>query len=136
MIWDIIEQKLTAAGIASEEDGTLFIDEMPADVRVGVMLKSPLTGVRVDECLPGYYKPRLQVIVRHTDPVEGAEKAKAVVAALTAAGVEHYPATTERGAVQINRFYPDALPIRYPRLDGDTIEWSCNFNTSFSIQLQ
>jgi hypothetical protein len=136
MIWDIIEQKLAAAEIASEAEGTLFLDEMPADVRVGVLLKSPLTGIRFDPHMPGYHKPRLQVIVRHTDPVEGAAMAAAVMRALIIPGVENYPATVERGAVQLNLFYPDALPIRYPRLDGDTIEWSCNFNTSFSIQPQ
>lgn len=134
MIWNILQQKIETAGVASEADENLYLNEMPGDVSVGVMMKSPLSGIRIDPHIPGYYKPILQFVVRHSDPVEGEKMAARLQDALTIETVENYSATTERGAVQINVFYPRELPIRYPRLDGGSIEWSLNFVTSFSIQ--
>lgn len=133
MIWDILREKIVTAGLAVAGQ-TLFLDEMASDVSIGVMLKSPLSGIDVDHNLPNYYKPNLQVIVRHNDPVDGDRLANQVLAALTVETPEHYAANAERGAVQINMFVPRKLPIRYPRLTGGGIEWSLQFITSFSIQ--
>lgn len=135
MIWDIIQKKIENAGIASEADGNLFLDEMPGDVTIAVMMKSPLSGIRIDGYIPGYYTPTLQLIVRHTDPVEGLKIANRVIEVLKVETPELHVATADRGEVQINRFYPRELPIRYPRLDGGTIEWSINFLTSFTLPL-
>lgn len=133
MIWDIIIDKLVAADLATP--GTnLFINEMAPDVSVGIMLKSPLQGIDVDHYLPNYYTPNLQAIIRHTDPVDGDILANRVIAALRVEQPEHYPPTTERGKAKINLFLPRHLPIRFPRLDGKTIEWSVNFQTSFTFE--
>lgn len=134
MIWDILEKKLADAGIASEAAGNYYFNEMPGDVKVGVMLRSPLSGIKFDPHLPGYYTPVLQVIVRHVDPVEGEKMAYDVVNALRIVGTETYPATEARGSVHLKAFFPRELPIRYPRQEGGTIEWSINFRTAFSVQ--
>lgn len=133
MIWDILQTKLEAAGLVSEAQGSFFVEEMPADVRIGVMLRAPLSGILIDPHLPGYYRTKLQVIVRHIDPVEGARLADAVQKTLEVQAVEKHEATPERGEVQINLFQPIALPIRYPRLEGGTIEWSLNYEASFTL---
>lgn len=132
MIWDILEKKITDAGIAVSGT-TMFRQFMPATIRIGVMLKMPLTGVAIDPYLPGYYKPLLQVIVRHTDAQEGEAMAQAVMEALTINKAEFYDANDEHGAVQIMKFYPRELPIRFPRLDGNELEWSLNFETAFTM---
>lgn len=132
MIWDIIQGKIENAGLAVTGQ-SLFLDEMPSDVKVGVMMKSPLAGVKVDPHLPGYYTPALQIIVRHNNPVAGNELANQLMKLLTVEKPETHEATPERGRAQINLFFPLSLPIRYPRLTGDTIEWSLNFRTSFTM---
>lgn len=132
MIWDIIEAKLSAANLATP-GVNLFRQTLPAALNNGIMLRAPLEGIHVDMYLPGYYKPQLQVIVRHTDPVAGGLLAKKIQKALTTTNVERYPPTADRGQVQISLFYPRTLPIEYPLLDGKTREWSLNFNTAFTL---
>lgn len=135
MIWDILRDKIVDAGIAVTGE-TLFLSEFPPDVKIGVMMREPLDGVKVDPHLPCYHKPNLQMIVRHINPVAGAAMAMAVSDVLTINQVENYPATAERGKVQLNVFYPRTLPIRFPRLESDLIEWSINFTTSFTLASQ
>ncbi|WP_062120534.1 minor capsid protein [Aureimonas sp. AU40] len=132
MIFDILRDKLVAAelGIPGK---TLFLNAMPGDVAIGIMLKSPIQGIRIDHELPGYYDPSLQVIVRHGDPVKGAALADQVQRCLTVDKRERHDATAERGAVQINQFLPAHTPIQFPRMNGGGIEWSLNFRTSFAI---
>lgn len=130
MIWDIISKKIEDAGLATTGEN-LFLDEMLSQVVVGIMIKSPLAGIRLDHHLPGYYTPDIQLIVRHNDAIEGARMAATLMKTLTVHSPEKYEATSDRGAAQVNLFLPKTLPIRYPRLTGDLIEWSCNFQTSF-----
>ncbi|RWB95534.1 MAG: hypothetical protein EOQ56_27680 [Mesorhizobium sp.] len=132
MIWDILLTKITDAGLAVENEN-LFLNTIPAEVNLAVMLKAPLTGVVIDPYLPGYYKPSIQAIVRHTDPVEGEAMASQLSRTLTIAGPEFYPANGSRGAVKLSLFYPRTLPIMYPRQDGNSFEWSINFNTAFAV---
>ncbi|MBA8881727.1 minor capsid protein [Phyllobacterium myrsinacearum] len=133
MIWDILIAKIEAAGLAAAGND-MFINDFPAEVDTGVMLKSPLAGIAIDPNLPGYYTPNLQIIVRHKDPVEGEKLAAKLNHILYVEAPERYEQTAERGAVQINIFRARSLPIRYPRQEGGSIEWSLNYSTSFTIQ--
>jgi hypothetical protein len=134
VIADILEKKLEAAGLGLVAGDNLFRNTMPGDVKVGVMTREPLAGMPINPFIEGWYKPRMQVIVRHTDPVEGRALANQVIKALLVEGREKHEATEEHGACHIDLFYPDQEPIQYPRLDGNTIEWSLNFNTAFGIK--
>lgn len=133
MIWDILEKKISDAGLAVVGE-TLFRFTMSPEYSIGVMLKQPLIGVANDPYMPGWHRPVLQVVVRHNDPVEGEALALAVQQTLRVDGPEQHPATSTRGAVQISLFFPREYPIQFPRQDGRTIEWSLNFVTAFSIQ--
>ena len=136
MIWDILEKKLIDAplSVAAVYGKTLFRHTMPASISIGMMLKNPLTGIEVDPYLPGFYKPTLQLIVRHTDPEQGDILADEVVKALEIDEFEDYPQFERRGRTRIHVFYPKMLPIQFPRLDGNGYEWSLNFTTAFAIQ--
>jgi hypothetical protein len=133
MIWDIIRKKLDDAGLA-QSGVDMFEETMPGEVVRGVMLRSPLTGIVIDPYIPGFHKPSMQVIIRHTDPVVGRKLALDIVDALTVKAIEDYPATAERLAVRLSVFYPKTLPIQYPRLEGNAIEWSINFTTAFGFR--
>ena len=136
MIWDILEKKLIDAPLVvpAVVGQTIFRHTMPATAAKGVMFKNPLTGIPVDPYLPGFYKPRLQAIVRHTDPEIGEQLSEEVVKALQVDVPEDFDATDKRGRVRIHVFYPSTLPIQFPRLDGNGFEWSLNFTTAFAIQ--
>lgn len=132
MIQSILEDKIEAAGIATP-GVDLFRSFMPSDITTGVMTRIPLSGISVDHYIPGWHKTDIQVIVRHTDPVDGAVLARSVTKALEMQGEERYPANEERGDLKLTLFVPETLPIEFPRLDGGGLEWSQTFKTVFSF---
>lgn len=132
MIFDILEGKLITAGFTSGVD--LFRNYMPADKSVGVMSRVPLQGIPIDPYIPNYYKGEIQIIVRHKSPTEGAQMTRLIQNTLTVGGgCERYPATQERGEVTLDLFIPLTLPISFPRLDGNGLEWSQYFKCVFGM---
>lgn len=133
MIYDILEKKLADSGLVVP-GMSLFRNSMEADVTVGVMIRTPLTGINIDPFIEGWHKAELQVITRHTDPVEGSKLANAVCKALIVESPEFYPASDERGPAHVNVFYPLTLPIQYPRLEGNGLEFSQHFKAVFGFK--
>lgn len=133
MIWDIVRKKLEDAGIG-QSGVDMFEESFPATVNKGIMLRSPLTGIVIDPHIPGFHKPLMQVILRDTDIAAGKVKAKQILDVLTVTEIKDYPATADRMAVRLSVFYPKTLPIQYPRLDGNSVEWSMNFITAFGFR--
>lgn len=132
MIYDILENKIAEAGLGVA-GVSLFRQFMPASVNVGVMTRVPLEGLKIDPNMPCYFNGRMQVIVRHTDPVDGAALARDVSKALEVMYPEDHIANLERGPATVSIFFPETLPIQFPRLESDGIEWSIHFKTSFSF---
>jgi hypothetical protein len=132
MIWDIIGQKINTAGLGTFGED-MFVQAMPEDVNQGVAMFAPLDGIRMDPHLPSFYKPTIKIIVRDSKIERGAAKAKQIMDLLTVTGEEVYEANGERGKAVLKVFYPQALPIQFPRLDGNAIEWSINFQTAFHM---
>lgn len=132
MIFDILANKLITAGLVVPGE-SLFYDTMPADCQVGVMLRLPLTGVPIDPFIEGWHKADVQIITRHTDPVEGDALANKVCGTLLVEGPEFYDATAERGPIHVSVFYPQTYPIRFPRLEGNGLEFSQHFKAAFGV---
>lgn len=132
MIIDVLIEKLTKSGLVVPGE-SLFREMMPAEVSVGVMIRSPLTGIKIDPYIADWYKAKMQVITRHTDPLKGQALANDICAALTVQQPELYEATEGRNAVKVIRFYPETLPIQFPRLKGNGIEFSQQFQTVFAV---
>lgn len=132
MIHDILEAKLIEAGWKPGVD--LFRNFMPADCTIGVMTKVPLQGLPMDPNIPDFYKGRIQVIVRHKEPDTGAKYAWQVQKLLKVERRERHGATAERGEVHLDLFFPETLPITFPRLDGNGYEWSQHFKTAFGMK--
>lgn len=131
MIFDVLTNKLVAAGLGVP-GRSIFHNAMGAEVNVGVMLRTPLQGVPVDENIEGRHKADIQVIVRHTDPVEGNALANQVTRALLIEASEVHVIDGKR--IQISLFYPKTLPIQFPRLDGNGLEFSINFKAVFVMK--
>lgn len=131
MIYDVLEKKLFDANIGLSESN-VFREYMPADIKSGVLIRSPLSGIKIDPNIPGWYKPRLQMIVRHHDIEAGINLAGQVVKAVRVEKSEIHE-QTENGRVRVAIFTPEHLPIQFPRSDGNGIEWSINFTTAFAF---
>jgi hypothetical protein len=128
---EVIARRLHDAGLAIEGQ-TLFLYAMPSDVKKGVLVKLPLQGIHNDFELPGFFNAQVQVIVRAQNHAEGSALAQAVIDALQIyrRTVLFDPGTTTE-AMTVNWFRPITLPIRYPRSDGNGLEWSINFETCY-----
>ncbi|MDE4297088.1 minor capsid protein [Phaeobacter gallaeciensis] len=132
MIFDILEQKIVDAGLGVAGE-SLFRQFMPAETLIGIYSREPLDGIPFDPYMPGRYRGRIQIITRHTDPVLGKKLAQDVQKVLTVWSPEDYEPNAERGAASISLFIPETLPIQFPRLEGDGIEWSQHFKTVFVV---
>ena len=133
MIHDILEQKLQAHGFIP--GSTLFRNYMPATTSIGVMTRVPLQGLPINENIPDYYKGQMQVVVRHKDPDAGAHMADQVQRILTQITArEVYPATADRGEVHLDVFFPETVPISFPRMSGNGYEWSQHFRCAFGVK--
>ncbi|MFA9261788.1 MAG: minor capsid protein [Undibacterium sp.] len=131
MIWDILVKKIEDAGLGIAGE-SIFVGNMPAGLKSGVMIKFPLSGIDIDYYIPGYFIPDIQIIVRNSDPYLGEKIANDVMKAVSMQN-QSFPATFDRRAVHVNMLIPSKLPIRFPALEGNSIEFSLNFISSFSV---
>lgn len=128
MIFDVLIKKMVDAGLG-EPGKSLFVQAMGAEVMVGTVFKTPLTGIAVDHYIEGRFISTLQAIVRHTDPVLGMELANKVIAALRVQGPEVHELPS--GRTHISLFEPLTMPIQFPRLEGNGLEFSIQFRSVF-----
>lgn len=130
MIFDILEAKIASAGLGILGQ-SVFRSFMPDDCTQGVMFRVPLTGITVDPFIEGWVNSRLQMIVRHTDPVLGRIYCDELTRILVVERPENHPQNSERNEVTLSIFYPETEPIQFPRLDGNGIEWSQHFRMAY-----
>ena len=128
IIEDVLISKLTKSGLVVPGT-TLFNAMMPAEVSIGVMIKPPLTGIKIDPYIKDWHKTRMQIITRHIDPVEGEILANKICNEL----IVEKPELHKTHNCKIVRFYPEALPVQFPRLKGNGIEFSQHFQTVFAV---
>jgi hypothetical protein len=133
VIFDILEQKLTRSLLLVPGE-SLFRSYMPPEVTFGAMTRVPLSGIKIDHEIENWYKGEMQIVTRHTDPVQGDILANKIAQILTVKNIEHYPASSERGPAHITLFLPETLPIRFPRLEGNCYEWIQIFNVAFGFK--
>lgn len=133
MIFDILEAKLAATGLVSP-GVTLFRSFMPAECPIGVMTRVPLQGIKIDINIPGWHRGSMQVVCRHTSPSLGKIFSDAMTKALIVECREHHPATAEHAEVALDLFFPETMPIFYPRLVGNEFEWSQTFRVVFGVK--
>ncbi|PZR92252.1 MAG: hypothetical protein DI537_13780 [Stutzerimonas stutzeri] len=131
MIFDVLTQRLVDKGLGVPGE-SIFHNFMGAEVMRGVMFRTPLTGIPVDPYIEGRHSADIQVITRHTDPVEGMNLANAVSRALVLESPRVFEIAGNR--IQVSIIYPKTMPIQFPRLEGNNLEFSQHFFTVFAMK--
>lgn len=119
-----LADRLQDADIGLDPD-QIFINFMPSDARAGALFKLPLTGVPIDHELPGFYRTRLQIIIRNQSRSVGDQLAAAAMQTMTIEQSEWV------GDMHVRYLRPTTLPISFPRSEGNGIEWSLNFMMAY-----
>lgn len=106
----------------------LFLHYFPAEIETGVLLRSPLTGTKIDYELPEYRKASFQAVIRtHSQKYSvGEALAKSVYAALN---LEE----TQLDTIFVKYLRPRHEPVSFRGSPGNNIEFSINFDICFVI---
>lgn len=102
---------------------TIFINMLPIDVSLGVLLRNDLNGTDIDYELPGYSKARFQAIVRAPGYPQGEALMEKLTAALTLNN-------TTIGQYRFNYMRPRTEPVVFPLSEGNLLEFSVYFDVS------
>ena len=120
-----IVQLLEDAGLGRRGE-TLFINEMPAKVVKGILVKNKLSGTMINWEIPGYYKTGFQIIVRATGYEEGSALATELSVALTMNNVQI-------DDMNVRYLHPRHLPVCFPVTPGGQRERPINFDIALSV---
>jgi len=129
MIFDILEHKLEQSGLF-KPGIDLFRNQFPADVKRGLLLRGPLTGIPINPDMEGFFKVDIQLILRHSKASEGMELANEVSRALITERETRYDLPVGSGLLKL--FYPKTRPIQFPRLEGNGLEFSQDYFAAWS----
>ena len=99
---------------------------MPAECVLGVLLRNPLAGTKINYELPGYYKTIFKVIVRAQNYTDGTALMQTVYDTMTLT-------ETVVGTMTINFLRPLTMPASFPLSKGNLIEFAADFEVSFTL---
>lgn len=127
----ILSKKLQDAGLGVQGEN-LFLYELPGTVAEGIVIKSPLDGIKIDHELKGFFKAPIQIIVRASNHANGEQLSNKIAELLSTEQADVW--SNGSISILINYCRLESLPIRYPRSDGNGIEWSLNFDFCYVAQ--
>jgi hypothetical protein len=99
---------------------SLFVHEMPADCRQGILLIGP--GAPIDHYLPGYITAAFRLVARHTDIVAGEQLARDASQALTMRQEQ------QLSGILVKQLLPQTEPTNYRRSVGGYWESEVEFD--------
>lgn len=115
---------LESAGVAQTGD-SLFINFMPTD-RMGILLRDPFGGTKIDHELPGYRATSFMLVVRHSEYTTAETLMKDAVTALTMEG-------KVAGGMKINYMRPRTEPLVYQPSPANNVEMITNIDCSYVL---
>jgi hypothetical protein len=105
---------------------SLFLNMMPTECELGVLLKPPLNGTKIDYELPGYFKTGVQVVARSHDYATGLDLCKRAVAALL------ITSDTVVGPMTVRYLRPKHQPVAFPLSEGNFIEFNVQMEVCYN----
>lgn len=120
----LVENKLGVMG------KTLFLHHMPETCKQGVVLRIPLSGIQTDSYKPGFYKSGYQAIVRDKAHESGQALADKVMEKLEFYNRD-FADKKGKPTIRILQSYACILPVVYPKLPDNMLEWSTMFDIQY-----
>lgn len=114
-----LAERLENAG-CGKRGKDVFIDTLPFDSPTGIVLRSSISGDRIDHELPGFMKATFRLIARASNHAEGQAKLQK---AITALWIEQ---PVEMGTMNVRSCRPITTPMIYPLSPGNLREFSVN----------
>lgn len=114
-----IANHLEGEGLGTQ-GSSLFINFMPFECKTGILLRTPLSGTRVDYELPGYFKCDAVVVVRAPEYMAALTLMQDVMKSLTIY-------EQEMGDIYMRYIRPASLPVSFPVSDGQFYEVQVRF---------
>lgn len=110
--------------------GKIFINDLPAMVEAGVLLKEGYSGANIDPEIKGLRKTRFQIAVRDSreNQVLSKRLCKKIMDALSMEVETRVP-----DGILIKHCRPLTEPIPYPISNGNNIEYSLNFFITYVV---
>lgn len=103
---------------------TLFINMMPIDLNLGILIRNPLVGTEIDYELIDYFNTEFQLIVRADTYIKGEDLMRQ---AMNVLNVQN----KELDNLFFNFIRPRTEPIVFPLSDGNLLEFSVDFDVNF-----
>lgn len=103
----------------------LFIEMMPFEVNSAILLRSPLSGTKIDHYLPGYFQTEFQLIIRSSGYQAGLVLAKSATDLLTFGELKLETQT-------FNYCRPRTLPVAFPLSKGNLVECNIMFDCCYT----
>ncbi len=104
---------------------TVFLHMMPEDAEKAVLLRSPLSGTKINYEIKGYYRTDFQVIVRSHSYAEADALMKAVIATLTMSE------KSVNNELYFQFCRPLTEPVAFPLSKGNLLEFNVSFDCCF-----
>lgn len=123
---DVVAQMLVDANVGVLGK-TIFKNFMPAEAKLGVLLRDGFSGTRIDHELPGFHRTDFQLIVRSDDYLTGQTLIEDAIIALT---VEKQ---TVVDTMDIHYMRARSLPFAYPLSPGNLMEFVTQIDVAFNI---
>lgn len=103
---------------------SLFLEMMPAEAQSAILLRTPLTGTKINHEMPGYYRASFQLIVRTLGYDAGKVLTKQVMGVLTFGEL-----ALETQTFVFSR--PRTLPVAFPLSKGNLVEHNVMFDCTY-----
>jgi hypothetical protein len=103
---------------------SIFVNMMPTEASLAVLLRTRLSGTAINYELPGYFKTEFQVIVRSHDVASGATLMSQVIASLTLN-------ETQVETIYFKFSRPKTKPVIFPLSKGNYFEYNVYFETVY-----
>lgn len=117
-----LAQRLQASNVGTMGKN-IYINMLPIDVSLAVLLRNSLTGTEIDYELRGYSKTHFQAIVRAPSYPQGEALMNKLTAALTLSD-------TTVDTYHFNYCRPRTEPVVFPLSEGNLLEFSVYFDVS------
>lgn len=122
---EMIAERLQDEGVGRMGQ-TIFINHMPVEASVGVLLRPPYIGTPIDYELPGYRKTKFNAAVRGRNYSEAKTLVQKVMDALTFGDIE-------LSGLEIRHVRPITEPVSFPVSDGGMVEFLVIFEATYVI---